>query len=294
MRAYESLRLFLHLSRTLRFARTAEACHISPAALSRAIQRLERDIDTPLFVRDKRNVELTRAGKRLQAYVGDLLEGWEQFERGLRGETLRGSLSIFCTVTAAQSLVPQTLGRFRQAHPDVHIRIETGYAADALTMLETGVDMAMAAIPNRVPRSIAAHTLHVTPLLFVAPTAPGDVSRLVERRAINWSEVPLVIPPFGIARDAVDRWFRQRKERHLVYSEIPSHEAILSLVAMGCGVGVVPELVLQGSALRDRVRIVSVRQPLGELHAAACVLQRRLREPLIAAVWDVVTGETAS
>ena len=283
------LRLFLHLSRSLRFARTAQECHVSPAALSRTIQRLERELGVALFVRDKRNVELTAAGRRFQQYAGDTLERWERFSRTVDDTgSLQGTLSIFCTVTAAQSFLPETLGRFRELHPDVHLRLETGYAGDALAMLETGVDVSVPALPERLPRSVVARTLAVTPLVFVAPTLAGDVSRMVERRNVAWSDVPLVIPPFGVTRDAVDRWFRDREEHPSIYSEVPSHEAILSLVAMGCAVGVVPQLVLEGSALRDRLRIVPVRRPLGELHVGACVLRRRLREPLIAAFWETI------
>ena len=283
------MRLFLHLSRTLRFARTAEQCHISPAALSRTIQRLEKELGTPLYVRDKRNVELTSAGRRFQSYVGETLDRWERFEKTLHEQgSLRGTLSIFCTVTAAQSFLPEVLGRFREAHPDVHIRLETGYAADALGMLESGVDVTVPALPEHLPRSIAAQTLAVTPLVFVAPTLAGDVSRAIERRRIDWDEVPIVVPPFGETRNAVDRWFREIDAQPNIYSEVPSHEAILSLVAMGCAVGVVPQLVLERSALRDRLRTVHVRRPLAELHVGACVLRRRLREPLLAVFWETI------
>ena len=63
---YDALRLFLHLSRTLHFGRTSRECHISPSALSRSIQRLEAELDSVLFERDQRKVELTAAGAALQ------------------------------------------------------------------------------------------------------------------------------------------------------------------------------------------------------------------------------------
>src|SRR5690606_30075247 len=63
---FAELRLFLHLSRSLHFGRTSTECHISPSALSRAIQRLERDVGHALFARDNRSVELTPKGKRFQ------------------------------------------------------------------------------------------------------------------------------------------------------------------------------------------------------------------------------------
>ena len=287
--AYESLRLFVQLSRTLHFGRTSRDCHVSPSALSRAIQRLERELGIVLFTRDKRNVALTDAGRLFRDYATGVLEGWAAFEERIhRGDGPTGTLSVFCTVTAAQSFMPDILARFRAAYPGVHIQLETGYAADALAMLRAGTDLTVAALPARLPNSIAARTITVTPLVFVAPTSPGDVARAVDRRPVLWDDVPLVVPPFGLARDAVDAWFRGRGHRPAVYSEVASHEGILSLVASGCGVGVVPGLVLDRSSLRDRLRIVAVRPRLGDFHVGACVLRRRLPEPAVAAFWATI------
>jgi hypothetical protein len=49
----------------------------------------------------------------------------------------------------------------------------------------------------------------------------------------------LVLPAFGLARQAVDRWLKTRHVTPNVYSEVTGNEAILSLVSTGCGVGVV-------------------------------------------------------
>lgn len=294
MEAYDPLRLFVHLCGTLHFGQTSRDCHVSPSALSRTIQRLERELHVALFARDRRNVTLTEEGQRFRQYATETLERWERFERELNGsDALAGRLSVFCTVTAAQSFMPQILERFRARYADVHIQLETGYAADALGMLRGGVDLTVAALPDRLPRSIVARTLTTTPLQFVAPTAAGDVSRAVDRRPIPWDDLPLVVPPFGLARDAVDGWFAERGHSLTVYSEIASHEAILALVATGCGVGVVPELVLERSSLRDQLRVVAARPRLGEFHVGACVLRRRLVEPVVAAMWETI-GEFAS
>lgn len=62
-----------------------------------------------------------------------------------------------------------------------------------------------------------------------------------------------------------------------VYTEIYGHEAILSLVALGCGVGAVPRLVLESSALRDRIVELPVRPRLATF-ASACA-SANAREP---------------
>jgi LysR family positive regulator for ilvC len=289
---YDSLRLFLHLSRTLHFSRTSRECHVSPSALSRAIQRLEGETGWPLFERDRRSVRLTREGARFATHARDTLAAWE----GLKGEladqrdTLTGSIAIFASVTACQSFLPELLSDFRQRHPGIHIQLETGYAADALERLAEGrVDVSVAAIPARVPRALVARVLLHTPLVFAAPRAACEVERLCHRRPLPWTELPVVLPAAGEARAAADHWFRRRRIAPQVYGEVPGSEAILALVSLGCAVGIVPRLVLDESPLRSKVRVLDADDggdPLGEFRVGVCTQRKKLTSPLVRALWE--------
>ena len=285
---YDILRLYLHLSRTLHFGRTSRECHVSPSALSRAVQRLEEEVGRPLLERDRRKVSLTPEGARFAAHARDTLERWTELRQSLTapGHTLSGSISIFASVTACQSFLPALLAAFRQRYPEIHIALETGYAADALEMVHKArVDVAVAALPDRVPASLATRVLLYTPLELVAPSSPGDVSRLVDRQPLPWADVPIVLPASGLARAAADKWFRRRRIRPRVYSEVPGSEAILSLVALGCGVGIVPRLVFDKSPLREQLRSLSVEPPVGEFKVGLCTSKRKLETPLVRAFW---------
>ena len=77
-----------------------------------------------------------------------------------------------------------------------------------------------------------------------------------------------------------------RAEEPAPYAEIEGHEAILSLVALGSGVGVVPRLVLEQSALRDRIVEIPVRPALRWFRIGLCVRERSLANPLVAAIWQ--------
>jgi LysR family positive regulator for ilvC len=292
---YDSLRLYLHLSRTLHFLRTSRECHVSPSTLSRSIQRLEREAGRPLLERDRRTVRLTPEGGRFAEHARDTLERWEHLQRelgGRAGGALRGTIAIFASATACQSFLPGILSGFRQRHPEITIKLETGYAADALEMLEQGrVDVSVAALPRAVPRSLVSRVLVHTPLVFVAPTAPCEVERLCAARPLAWDALPVVLPSGGLAREAADRWFKRHRVSPPVYGEVAGSEAILALVSLGCGVGVVPRLVLDGSPLRTNVRVLPVgqgRDDLGEFRVGVCTQRRKLTSPLIRAFWNVL------
>jgi LysR family positive regulator for ilvC len=73
---------------------------------------------------------------------------------------------------------------------------------------------------------------------------------------------------------------------------VTGNEAILSLVSTGCGVGVVPSLVMEQSPLRVNVRALDVDASLGEFRIGVCCRRKSLNNPLVAAFWEsTVPGE---
>jgi LysR family positive regulator for ilvC len=283
---YDELQLFLHLSRSLHFGKTSRECHVSPSALSRTIQRLETEVGRPLFVRDRRSVELAPAGEALKLHAAETLARWQALRARLSdsSERLTGTLGIFASVTACQSFLPEALASFRRRHPDIHIRLETGYATDALGMLSRGtVDVAVAALPARTPPGLVSRTLFVTPLVFAVPASDCEVSQLVEERNIPWERVPVVLPSTGPGRVSAERFFRRRRVKPNVYGEVPGNEAILSLVSLGCGVGIVPKVVLDKSPLRPAIRQLELDGELGDLGVGVCAEKSKLRNAVVRA-----------
>ena len=289
MDEYEPLRQFLELSRSLHFGRAARACHVSPSALSRSIQRLEAQLDETLFEREHHRVSLTPAGAQFRRHALAVLEEWQRYEtvRTTNEREPTGTVHIYCSVTAAQSVVPELLADVRRRHPGIRIELATGYVSDAIDQLRGGaIDVSVAALPDRLPAGIASRVLGTTPLVFVAPRAEGPVRDASSRRRVDWSRVPLVVPAYGVTREYIDDWLDHKSITPSIYAEIEGHEAIMSLVALGCGVGIVPKLVLDNSALRDQVEELWVTPQLPPVRIGLCVRERSLANPLVAAVWN--------
>ncbi len=66
------------------------------------------------------------------------------------------------------------------------------------------------------------------------------------------------------------------------------------MVSLGCGVGVVPQLVLEKSPLKDRVRVFEVEPALTPFTIGACTLEKHLHHPVIGAFWATVLPEKSS
>jgi LysR family positive regulator for ilvC len=277
----DELRLFLDLSRTLRFARTSETMHVSPSALSRSIARLEQRVGRRLFVRDQRTVSLTPGGSRLVTVVEDVLRRWEEHLAEREDEAVAGSLSLYCTVTASQSILPDILHDFREQFPLVRIDLETGDAADAFDRVSAGTDVAVAALAGRAPAGLVSRVIARTPLVPVV-AARGAPAR------IDWSTTGFVLPASGAVRSLADAWFRRHRRAPVVNAEAHGHEAVLSLVVLGCGVGIVPRLVVEKSPLASELVTLPSRPKLPDLSIAVCSRPERMRHAPVRAFWETL------
>ena len=68
------LRNFVVIADTLNFSRASEVLFLSQSTLSKQIAELEEELGVTLFIRDKRKVEITPAGRMLRAEAEKLLQ----------------------------------------------------------------------------------------------------------------------------------------------------------------------------------------------------------------------------
>jgi LysR family positive regulator for ilvC len=284
------LELFLSLAETLHFGQTGERMHLSASAVSRSIQRIEEELGQKLLERDKRSVRLTAAGEELRQFAQEYLQQWRGLVDRLQPhqQTLRGEISLYCSVTAVYGLLSQLLSSFRNRYPAIDIKLHTGDQADAIERAMDGYeDLAIAALPEKLPKKLRTQILAQSPLVFIAPAFDCAVSALVaELEVVDWSQVPLILSERGLARQRVETWCRSRSLKPNIYAQVSGHEAIVSMVGLGLGVGVVPELVLANSPQQQMIRVLDVQPPLAPFVVGLCATTQRLENPLVRAFWE--------
>ncbi|MGD9948730.1 MAG: HTH-type transcriptional activator IlvY [Desulfobulbus sp.] len=284
-----AINIFNHLAHSLHFGRTSRACNLSPSALTRTIQRIEEELGKPLFQRDNRKVSLTPAGLVFKRYAEEMEQRWQLLRQELGDDArLHGEISLYCSVTAATSILPRILSAFRQNQPGVQIKLQTGDAAEALDRLnDRNAQVTIAALPEQLPDSVIFVELARTPLLFIAPQE-GGLPTIDTKGFIDWPSTPMIMAEQGLSRIRIDRWFKAKNIQPNIYAEVAGNEALLAMVGLGCGVGVVPELVLEKSPLRDRVLVTPITPELAPFIIGACTLKRHLVHPVIQAFWATV------
>lgn len=291
------LRLFLHLSRTLHFGRAAQEGHISPSSLSRVIQKLEEECDAQLFERDNRTVRLTQAGALFRDFAEDVLGRWMTLQEAVHQQSvnLQGRLSLFCSVTASYSVLPALLDAFREAWPAVELRLHTGDSELALQrVLDESDDLAVAARPERLPDTLAFLPVAESSLVFIAPLTDCPVRRQLNEAAAHgaepdWAALPFVASESGLMRSRVDAWFRQWGGRAQVYASVSGNEAIVSMVSLGFGIGLVPRLVVENSPMVHSVEVMRVQPEPEPFVIGLCCLRRKRANPLIRAFRELAS-----
>ncbi len=299
-----TLTQFLALADHLHFGRASNACHISLSALSRNIRQLEDELGVSLFRRDNRTVELTKEGQLFQQYAREATTQWNLIRNQLAGgaDVLSGEVSLYCSVTATSSILFDLLNRFRSDYPKIEIKLHTGDPEYALARVVAGEeDITIAAHPPTLPRGMAFKPITISPLVFIAPLVSDPLQQsLIESGGETptpmvapvtpeqWAQVPMILSEGGIARNRIDTWFRKMDVSPRIYAQVTGYEAIVSMVSLGLGVGVVPKIVLENSPMADRIQILQVEPNLEPFNIGLFALKKNLKNPLVQAFWGLV------
>jgi DNA-binding transcriptional LysR family regulator len=177
---FQHLRTFLTLAHVENFSRAGEQVGLSQSAVSRHIRALEDSLGLKLFERIGRRAVLTSAGRILQARMEALMREADMLPRVLKdlSEGIQGDIRIGACITAANALLPQVLGLYRQKYPDVGLALQPGNSAGIVENLRRGeIDIAFIA-SDRLPSDVTiVAEIPDELVLFAAPNHQMSLRR---------------------------------------------------------------------------------------------------------------------
>ncbi len=289
------LRLLLEFAQRGTIAATAAALGYTPSAVSQQLAALEREAGAALLDRTPRAAELTEAGRRLAAQAAEILALIEAAEADLAAPQPVGRVTISAFPTAAVAFAP-ALTRTTRAHPGLRLllRQTQGGGEEVVRLVRTGqVDVAIVDDwSGRIggqPPALRLYPLITDPLVLVVPRGhwAGDLREPVALARLR--DEPWLATPAGEAsRRAVDQVLSAAGGVAAPPSEFEGLATILSLVARGIGIALLPRLCLAAGDARVAVRELPAAAPARDLYAVA--RESAVRRPSVALIIRALTS----
>ena len=247
------LRYFLAVAETGGFVRAARRCGVTQPSLSQQIRKLEGELRVTLFDRSSRGAVPTEAGHALLPRAQRILAEVRETMTGVREdvEAGRGPLSVGAIPTIAPYLMPPVLSRFLRDYPDCELTVREDLTERLIeAVVDHELDAAVMSTPVDHP-ALHVQVIGREPLLVVAPAGFPLPDRL---RIQDLTDKPAVVlhEVHCLGQQIADFCSTARLRRRIVCrsTQLPT---VLSLVGLGLGVSIVPEMAARQDSSSSRV-----------------------------------------
>ena len=237
-----TLRYFVTVAEELNITRAAGLLNISQPPLSQQLKNLEEELDTVLFIRGKRRLELTESGKMLYQRAKDILSLSEKTEAEIRSlkAGMTGTVSIGLVEGMAPDIAAEWFSGFLKEHPQVRFRILDGNSDDLIEKMRGGL-IGLAVIT-------APYDQQLLNSFQVGQERMAALMRrdhpLAERESLSAEDLlpePLIVPRRKAHVDTIRRWFRGTGENPGIICEMDNYLDAAALAGRGVGISIFPQ-----------------------------------------------------
>jgi DNA-binding transcriptional LysR family regulator len=284
------LRYFVAVAETLHFGEAATRLRIAQPSLSQQINALETELQTRLFRRTRRRVELTEAGRLLLEEARDILARSDRAALIARrvGRTDAGQLRVGFGYCMDQTALVKAVSVFSAANPKIRVELRTMSVQLQLAAIrDERLDVGFVRRTDSEPW-LEAGLLVAEPLILAVPYK----HRLASKRSVSLASLadePFVLTSrefVPVYHDIVLKTCREAGFLPNAFQEADQLHVLLHFVGSGCGVALVPAFCQRTRV--PRVKFVSVRPAVPVLETV--VARRRANQSK--AVMDFIAVAT--
>lgn len=257
------LKYFLEISKTLHVSRAAERLGVTQPTLSHCLKRIEAETKIQLFIRSKKGLSLTDAGRRLAERANELIQKWEEVLLSAQNEVQKvaGLIRFGCHSAVAQYTLPLFLPEFLKKYPELSIQLSHGLSRHMTEdVISQKLDAAF--VINPVP--------HLD--LIIKEISKDRVTLWKSKNCLN-PDVLLVEPSLLQTQDILRKL--HKKNIHFIrVIESNSLEVISQLVISGVGCAVLPERVIKALGNQQNNHLIQGIKDAPEFHDRMCLIYK--------------------
>jgi len=254
----KALSYFVTVAEELNISKAARKLNLSQPPLSLQIKNLEEELNTRLFIRGRRQLEITESGELLYRRAKEILNLVEKAESEVisMNDGMTGTIALGLVEGMAPDMAGSWFYGFSRIYPRVRFRILDGNSDDLLEKLRSGI-ISLAVITAPYDQSLlnafpVGHDQMAAMMSKDHPLAklPGDtvsVDQLIGQ--------PLIVPSRRATIDSIARWFREVRQEPNIICEMDSYLDAAALAGRGMGISIFPETsyILNSSIVSKKI-----------------------------------------
>lgn len=290
---YKQLHYFWRVAKAGSIARAAEQLRLAPQTISAQIGTLEDALETELFRRVGRRLELTAAGHLTLTYADEIFQIGKELEETVRNRPGGGDMLFRVGVAdvvpksiAYRLLAPALGGAGRVRLICREDKLERLFAELAIHK----VDLVIAdrPLPSELGVKGYSHSLGRTPIAFFAK--PSLALRHREGFPRSLDGAPMLMPSEGATmRGALTRWFNAHQIEPRIVGEFDDSALMKAFGGAGAGIFPAPEI------LADEIREQYAAEMIGRADSVtaryyAISVERKLTHPAVLAISEAATA----
>lgn len=266
-------KIFNEAASTLSFSLAAKNLFMTQSAVSQAINSLEKELDTTLFIRQAKSVTLTKEGLILHQHINSALELITSAENQLLNfkELKGGELIIGASDTISQYFLTPYLVLFHKKYPNVIIKVLNRTSLEMIELMKSGqIDLGFLNMPITDESLTIKECLEVHDIFVSAK----EDDKIYSDKEI--AQMPLIlIEKNTSSRQFVDKHFAKSGILLQPKIELGAHELLLKLAQVNLGISCVIKEFSTEYLSQGLVYEVELEEPLPERSIAYAYLKRR-------------------
>ncbi|MHB1418737.1 MAG: LysR family transcriptional regulator [Bacillota bacterium] len=262
----ELYKVFYHVARKRSFSEASQVLFISQSAVSQSIKHLEQKMDCRLFIRNTKQVKLTKEGEILYPHIEQALNFIEAGKRSVvESQSLQaGEVRIGASDTICKYFLLPYLKEFNCLYPEIKLHITNRTSPVCMDLLRQGsVDMIVANLPSEVNhRGLDVKAIKKIQDVFIA----GNNFAHLRGKIIDLKELEqyplLMLEKNSTTRKFIDAFLEKKGVRVTPEIELGSMDLLVEMAKIGLGISPVVQDYFTEDVEKGEIFAIKIRQKI--------------------------------
>ncbi|SNR31329.1 hydrogen peroxide-inducible genes activator [Lutibacter flavus] len=287
------LKYVLAVAEYQNFTIASEHCFVTQPTLSMQIQKLEDELETKIFNRNKKPIQLTQIGKKIidQAKIivdeSNRISDIVDQQKGFIG----GDFKLGIIPTIMPTLLPMFLKSFIKKYPKINLKIEELTTEEIINKLSEGhIDVAIAATPLE-NENIKERVLYYEPFVGFVPSEHRLFNKTtIDINDLNIEDILLLEDGHCFKENVINlcSTFGNKNQHFQLHSG--SFDTLIKLSKEGLGMTLLPYLQTLDLNDKDKIFLREFKEPAPAREVSVIYHKSHLKIHLIEALKNTIDG----